>query len=73
MSANESYEQDKQILPCMVGLELEPLTAAGDTSTALMQPLTALLVAELEPPEGLQGRQTFLSQTWYLCISPDNR
>lgn len=59
--------------PCHVGLELDPLVANDTSSSTLQAPLPALLLGELEPPEGLTGHQAFVSQHWYLCLAADNR
>ncbi|KAK9815169.1 hypothetical protein WJX73_009621 [Symbiochloris irregularis] len=59
-----------QGLPCTAVVELDPRAAAG---SMMDQSLVALVVAELDPPVELQGNTSFLSQSWYLCLSADNR
>ena len=65
--------QDERGLPCMCGLELDPLESADGTSGALAQPLAALVVAGLDPPAGLAKDASLISSTWYLCLAADNR
>lgn len=65
--------QEQTGLPCVCALELDPVAAAMGGSGPLVHALSALLVAELEPPVELVGRASFLSHTWYLCLTADNR